>query len=222
MFNKNKFREFEPVKMKSFKSKKVILCIAIFLFVMALGFSYSFFVYNKDGSSHQLIAGNIYFKSTNDGNVSLTGLYPMSDSIGLLKGVKYKFDVVGYNLSNKAIHYGIYVNEGDEIKGKTRLCDSDIKLSLTKTVAGVTTTVLGPFNVNEFNRNILYTDTILGNISKENQVDIAYELTMWIDEKVLISDSVNEIPGRSIYTTEEFKNSYASIKLEVYGDFKEK
>ena len=222
MFNKDKFMEFEPIKRKKIKSKKVSIYIMIFLLIMTLGVSYSFFVYNKDGNSHTLIAGNIYLNSKDNGNVSLTGLYPMSDADGIKNGVKYQFDVSGYNLSSKTIYYGIYVNKGDEISNKTRLRDNDVKLYLTKTIDGVTSVIMGPYNVEEFNRNILYTDTISGNISKEDEVNVQYELTMWISDNVLISDSVTSLEGRSIYTTEEFKNSYASVKVEVYGDFVEK
>ena len=49
-----------------------------------------------------------------------------------------------------------------------------------------------------------------------------YKSSSIVFDNVLISDSVTELEGRSIYTTEEFKNSYASVKTEVYGDFKEK
>jgi len=222
MFIDGEFKEIVPVKKRKFKLKGLVLYVIIFVVVLALGVSYSFFVYNKDGNSQTLIAGNIYLNSKDNGNVSLTGLYPMSDDDGIKNGIKYQFDVSGYNLSNKPIYYGIYVNEGDKISNKTRLRDNDVKLYLTKTIDGVTSVVVGPYNAEEFNRNILYTDTIEGNISKENEVDIKYELTMWISDKVLISDSVTNIEGRSVYTTEEFKNSYASVKIEVYGDFTKK
>lgn len=218
----NEIKEFIPVKKKKFNLKGLTLYITLFIIVLTLSVSYSFFVYDKDGNSHTLIAGNIYLNSKDNGNISLTGLYPMSDVDGIKNGVKYQFDVSGYNLSNKTIYYGIYVNKGDEISNKTRLRDNDVKLYLTKTIDGVASVVMGPYNVEEFNRNILYNDTISGNISKENEVNIQYELTMWISDNVLISDSVTSLEGRSIYTTEEFKNSYASVKVEVYGDFVEK
>jgi len=222
MFVDGEFKEIVPIKKRKFKLKGLVLYINIFLIVLTLGVAYSFFVYDKDGNSHTLIAGNIYFNSKDNGNVSLTGLYPMSDADGIKKGVKYQFDVTGYNLSNKTIYYGIYVNKGEEISNKKRLRANDVKLYLTKTIDGVTSVVLGPYNVEEFNRNILYTDTIEGNISKENEVNIEYELTLWISDKVLISDSLTSLEGRSIYKTNEFKNSYASVKVEVYGDFVKK
>jgi len=220
MFVDGEFKEIVPIKKRKFKLKGLVLYINIFLIVLTLGVAYSFFVYDKDGNSHTLIAGNIYFNSKDNG--SLTGLYPMSDADGIKKGVKYQFDVTGYNLSNKTIYYGIYVNKGEEISNKKRLRANDVKLYLTKTIDGVTSVVLGPYNVEEFNRNILYTDTIEGNISKENEVNIEYELTLWISDKVLISDSLTSLEGRSIYKTNEFKNSYASVKVEVYGDFVKK
>ena len=214
--------EFVPIKKKKFKSKHVVTYITIFALIMTLGVSYSFFSYANNGTNQMLIVGNIYFNSSDKGNVSLTGLYPMSDKEGIDKGVKYQFDVSGYNLSDQTIYYGIYVNEGDDIPNKTRFRDNDIKLYLTETKDGKTEVVMGPSSIDEFNRNILHAGTIGSNISEEKSITIKYELTMWIDENVLISDSVVDLDGRSIYTSEEFRDSYASVKIEVYGDFIEK
>ena len=222
MFVDGEFKEIVPVKKRKIKLKGLMFFIPIFVIMLVFTVSYSFFFYNKEGNSHTLIAGNIYLNTTDNGNVSLTGLYPMSDTDGIKNGIKYRFDVSGYNLSNKTIYYGIYINKGDEITDKTRLRDGDVKLYLTKTINDVTSVVMGPYNVEEFNRNILYNDTFAGNISKENEVNVEYELTMWISDRVLISDSITNLDGRSIYTSEEFKNSYASVKVEVYGDFVEK
>ena len=210
------------LKKRFFNIKGLAIYIAIFAIVLTLGTSYAYFIYNKDGNSHELIAGNLYMNLTDDGSVSLTGLYPMSDSEGIKNGIKYNFEVSGYNLSNKSIYYGVYVNKGDKVPNKTRFRDSDIKFYLTETINGVTKQVSGPYSVDEINRNLLYANTVEGDISKDTPITISYQLTMWISDKVLISDSVTEMNGRSIYTTEEFKNSYASIKVEVYGDFTEK
>ena len=210
------------LKKRFFNIKGLAIYIAIFTLVLTLGTSYAYFLYSKDGNSHELIAGNIYMNTTDTGSVSLTGLYPMSDTEGIENGIKYNFDVTGYNLSNKTIYYGIYINKGDNVANKTRFRDEDIKFYLTETIDGVTSEVIGPYSVEEINRNVLHVDTVEGNIAKETPITISYELTMWISDNVLISDSVTELEGRSIYTTEEFKNSYASIKVEVYGDFMEK
>ena len=210
------------LKKRFFNIKGLAIYIAIFTLVLTLGTSYAYFLYSKDGNSHELIAGNIYMNTTDTGSVNLTGLYPMSDEEGIENGIKYNFDVSGYNLSNKTIYYGIYINKGDNVANKTRFRDEDIKFYLTETIDGVTSEVIGPYSVEEINRNVLHVDTVEGNIAKETPITISYELTMWISDNVLISDSVTELEGRSIYTTEEFKNSYASIKVEVYGDFMEK
>ena len=210
------------LKKRFFNIKGLAIYIAIFTLVLTLGTSYAYFLYSKDGNSHELIAGNIYMNTTDTGSVNLTGLYPMSDEEGIENGIKYNFDVSGYNLSNKTIYYGIYINKGDNVANKTRFRDEDIKFYLTETIDGVTSEVIGPYTVEEINRNVLHVDTVEGNIAKETPITISYELTMWISDNVLISDSVTELEGRSIYTTEEFKNSYASIKVEVYGDFMEK
>lgn len=213
----------EPIIKKKKKIPKgLFIMLTVFGLVLTLGLTYAYFIYEEQGNSHELIAGSLYMNSTNSGNVSLTGLYPMTNKDGIENGIKYNFTVEGHNLTDKDIYYGVYVNKGSEVANKTRFKDSDIKLYLTEKIGDEIKVVYGPSTLDEFNRSIIYAKTIPASTKKDQSINISYQLTMWLDEKVLISDTVTQLPGRSIYTSEQFKNSYASIKLEVYGDFKEK
>ena len=51
-----------------------------------------------------------------------------------------------------------------------------------------------------------------------SEIEINYELRMWINRDILISDT----DPLADYTTSVYKNSYANVKLEVYGDFEKK
>ena len=158
----------------------------------------------------------------NTSTESKTNLYPMTSSDGMIKGTKYKFKVEGYNESKKDMSYGIYINQGTNQSGKTRLNDSDIMMVLKETKNGETKVVYGPGSLENFNNTLIYSNTINKETIKDNKVSIEYELTTWVSEKVLISDTVKDMEGRSIYTQKDFNNSYASLKVEVVGDFTEK
>ena len=204
---------------KQIKYNTLFLILAIFL----LGISYAFFAYyrvsNKDTS---IVAGGIYMRMTTTSLDNKTNMYPMSSSDGMVKGTKYKFKVEGYNESKKDISYGIYINQGEYQSSKVRLNDSDIMMVLKETKNGETKVVYGPGSLEEFNNTLIYSNTIDKDIAKSNKVSIEYELTTWVSEKVLISDTVKDKEGRSVYTQKNFSNSYTSLKVEVVGDFEPK
>ena len=204
-------------KKKIFNVKGLVIYIAIFAIVLTLGTSYAYFIYNQEGNEHNAIAGSLFMDIESDNAINITGMYPMTDEDGIKNGVKYNFSVSGYNTTDKDIYYGVYVLDGDEIKNKTRFKHSDIKIYLEETVNGETKIVYGPVNLQDFNESLIHVNTVDKNIAKDKEITIDYTLTMWIDQRVLISDTEKDIPGRSIYTTEEFKNSYASLKVEVEG-----
>ena len=187
------------------------------LLLAIVGTSYAFFIYYGEGNNHVAIAGNLYMNVTDDKAVNLSGLYPMTDEQGIDNGVKYNFSVSGYNMSSKDINYGVYVIDGDEIENKTKLRYTDIKVYLEETINGETTVVYGPVNLQDFNKSLIHVNTVNANTSKDEKIEIDYTLTMWIDERVLISDTETNVSGRSIYTVDEFKNSYTSLKIFVEG-----
>ena len=201
------------------KYNVLFLLLAIFLF----GVSYAFFAYNRVSTKDtSIVAGGIYMRMINTSTESKTNLYPMTSSDGMVKGTKYKFKVEGYNESKKDISYGIYINQGTNQSGKTRLNDSDIMMVLKETKNGETKVVYGPGSLENFNNTLIYSNTINKETIKDNKVSIEYELTTWVSEKVLISDTVKDMEGRSVYTQKDFNNSYTSLKVEVVGDFTEK
>ena len=129
--------------------------------------------------------------STTEGN-----LKPMTDEEGKKEGKKYNFSVEGYNTSDKDIYYGVYLNYGEEIEGKTRFKDEDIMIYLTETKEGETKEVFGPGRLSDFNEELIYANTIDGGIEKEEKVEIDYELRVWLREDIVIDDEKKEIAGK--------------------------
>ena len=204
------------------KKKLMYVIVSSIIALFILGTSFSIYTYNKIGGKQgQVVLGNIYM-SANEKSITLNEIRPMDINEGLTNGSKYQFSVEGYNTSSKNIYYGVYINYGDEISTKSRFKDEDIMMYLTETKNGETREVYGPGSLKDFNDKLIYASTIDAAIKKEEKVDIDYELTVWLSDKILISDTVQEYEGKNIYTTEEYENSYASISVKVEGDFEEK
>ena len=213
----NVYKKFES----KFKKKIILFVLVIGIIALITKVSLSVFQYVNVGTTSTLVLGDIYMASK-DKDLTLNELRPLDATEGKINGSKYKFSVEGYNTSNKDIYYGIYINYGNEVEEKTRFKDEDIMLYLTETKDGITRDVYGPGSLKDFNDTLIYASTIDGEIKKEEKIELDYELTVWLSEKVLISDTETNIAGRSIYTTSEYENSYASVAVKVYGDFTEK
>ena len=66
--------------MKNRNNKKVILTVMFvaILTVIVIGTSFAFFNYTRTGSANTLKVGRISFNHTQDGNITLTNIFPMS------------------------------------------------------------------------------------------------------------------------------------------------
>ena len=203
------------------KRKRLLLFCIICCIILVFGVSWGIFKYSKYSSNASLVLGDIYM-SSKENNILLNKLEPMSPNEGIEKGSKYNFSVEGYNTSNKDIYYGVYLNYGNEESGKTRFKDEDMMMYLTETKNGETKAVYGPGSVKDFNDKMIYASTIDSDTKKDEKIEIDYELTVWLSDNILISDTEESFEGKNIYTTNEYQNGYASINVKVYGDFEEK
>ena len=203
------------------KRKRLLLFCIICCIILVFGVSWGIFKYSKYSSNASLVLGDIYM-SSKENNILLNKLEPMSPNEGIERGSKYNFSVEGYNTSNKDIYYGVYLNYGNEESGKTRFKDEDMMMYLTETKNGLTKAVYGPGSVKDFNDKMIYASTINSETKKDEKIEIDYELTVWLSDNILISDTEESFEGKNIYTTNEYQNGYASINVKVYGDFEEK
>ena len=154
------------VEFKKKSNRKTSLIIGILLVIsIGVGITFALYKYSKVGDNQELIAGDIYMKAISNEVTSGT-LKPMDKEEGKVNGNKYKFKIEGYNSSKKDIYYGIYLNHGEEIENKQRFNDEDIVVYLTETKDGETKEVFGPGRLSDFNRNMIYANTISGNIEK--------------------------------------------------------
>ena len=128
----------------------------------------------------------------------------------------FEFTVGGKNTTtNKDIWYEIVLSYGDNHPTRTtRIRDDLLKFRLVETKDGVETTVVDNKSYSNLNNHRIWVDTINKNTTTE--VTHTYRLYMWIDNNAVIGN-VNQD-----YTMEEWNDVYASIKVNVTGDFNEK
>ena len=114
----------EPILVKKKKKnyKSLILILGILL-ISVIGGSYAFFTYEKESETNtSVIAGSIYLESKDNGDVSVSGMYPMTDEEGKKDGVKYNFNIKGHNESKKGRTCRILNLEGKLEKTNGRFC----------------------------------------------------------------------------------------------------
>ena len=197
-------------------NKKTILITSIILGVLILTISltYAVFSMSRTGQNSSLVVGDVYMHYANGNkSINLTSAMPSEtyDATSF-----FEFTIDGKNTTtNKDIWYEIILKHGDDITGKTRIKDNLLKFTLTETKNGTTTTVFDGRSYNDLTNKRIWVNTINKNTTSE--VSITYRLYMWISNATNIGNTEDVD-----YTTEEWKNIFASIKVDVAGDFNEK
>ncbi len=196
------------------KNKKIIIITSIILGVLILTISltYAVFSMSKTGQNSNLVVGDIYMHYNETNQIQMEGAMPSEtyDATSF-----FEFTIDGKNTTtNKDIWYEIILKHGDEVSGKTRIKDNLLKFTLTETKNGTTTTVFDGRSYGNLTNKRIWVNTINKNTTSE--VSITYRLYMWISNNTVIGN-VNQD-----YTIDEWKNIFASIKVDVAGDFNEK
>ena len=200
--------------MKNNKKTIIIISIILGVLVLTIGLTYSIFTISKTGKNSNLVVGDVYMHYANGSNaINLTNVLPTEtyDATSF-----FEFTIDGKNTTtNKDIWYEIILKHGDEVSGKTRIKDNLLKFTLTETKNGTTTTVFDGRSYNDLTSKRIWVNTINRNTTSE--VSITYRLYMWISNDTVIGNT-NDVD----YTMEEWENIFASIKVDVAGDFDEK
>ncbi len=188
--------------------KKVISIslIIILILVVTLGISYSIFNFLGVGTNNQVaITGDIYMHYNGSDTITLTNMIPMSESEALARTDNvFNFTITGKNTSNKDIYYGIYLEEGAEQTGKTRIKPSDVMVYLESDGDKL----VNSLRYQDFTNHI-YVDMIPANTT--NEISKNYSLRVWLREGIIVSDT----ESNASYTTEEWNNCYLSLRVRV-------
>ena len=193
------------------------MIIIIIVTLITIGISYAIFTYSKTGDVQQLVVGNVYmkFKEGKD-SINLTNMFPeTAEDARKRDDNTITFTIEGLNTTtDKDIYYEIKLLYGDNFEGKTRFKDKELKFDLIEKVGDESKLVLDAVNYNTINDTKIWVNTI----NRDSETEISYQLRMWISDDVTVSDTSQQ----ASYTTSEYINKYASVKIGVYGDFQEK
>ena len=128
----------------------------------------------------------------------------------------FEFTIDGKNTTtNKDIWYEVVLSKGDNLEGKTRIKDNLLKFRLVEIKDNEETIVVDNKSYGDLTSKRIWVNTINKNTTSE--ISVTYRLYMWIssDTNIGNTDDVD-------YTMEEWNNIFASIKVNVSGDFNEK
>ena len=200
----------------------MFIVIGLFTVLLLLGgTAYAWFSYRSEGGNNQIIAGDIYL-TMSEGNeeIELTNIFPETKEEARARNDNFiTFELKSINTSNRILYYEILLNHGtDKSSPKTRYNDADLRFDLVELDSSdnEVTYLLSDVNYDTLVNKRIYADSVDANTT--NEITRKYKLRMWLSEDVIISDS----QPNANYTTDEYKNKYANVKVSVNGDFTEK
>ena len=194
------------------KKKIVILTSITGIIILILGIAYAIFNYQENTSNQQLILGDIYMHYNETNAVSIENALPGADYKDY-----FEFTISGKNTyKQKDIYYDIKLSRGETPSGKTeenRIPDEYLKFKLVEVGEDDTETeIFKDKTYTDLTNHIIHVETIPKNTTEE--INKTYRLYMVISDKLLIGN----IP-EAVFTQEEWPNVFASIKVNVSGDF---
>ena len=198
------------------KNQKII--IGISLIVVLLGVSFAWFNYYQEGNNQKLVAGDIYLLLTEQGDsILLENALPENAEEARARNDNYiDFTVTGKNTSSKDIYYQIELLEGTANGTKTRLDSEDLAFDLySLNDQDEETLLLDAVSYEDLNNHKIWVDYV----EKETATEISkkYRLRMWLAQKIVYGE------GYGVkYNTDEFANSFTSVKIAVNGNLEEK
>lgn len=199
------------------KKRLIIMVSVMSLSLLCIfGASYAWFMYRGEtGESSFLIAGDISLTMTEGtDNITLLNVIPQTkEEARRSNNNTLTFTVSGTNTTGRSIAYNILLNRGSNVSGKDRFSDDELVFDLVELDANNNETYL----VSAQSFNILSDTSIYDNIiaSQEENVSHKYRLRLWLNENVIISDTYT---GAHAYTTSDYKNRYATVKISVRGE----
>ena len=207
--------------MKNNKRKIIQGSIIGVLIGTLVSVSYAFFTYTRTGTSNnQLVTGNIWMKYGETNTLTLENAMPRS---GPVENKYFEFTIEGTNTTeDKDIWYDISLTHGElpTINKVTknedqRIEDKYLRFRLVEVENNVenSTPLLDNKKYNDLTNRRIYVDKI----GHGQTVNKTYRLYMWIDNSVGIGNT-----SSARYSTTEWNDLFASIKVNVTGDFDEK
>lgn len=192
--------------------KKLIIFMTVFSIITLLGITFAFYYYQREGqNNNEIVTGNIYmhFNETGD-ELYLQNTFPETRE----EAFSHDDNVITFTVDAKNeyqikdLYYGISLNLGDEIEGKTRVNPEHIMIYLEKDGDPV----VDGIRFNDWNEQRIWAEKIAANTT--NEIVHEYSLRIWIDENVIISDT----DPNADYPALSWTNHYITLKVGVDGE----
>ena len=204
------------------KDKKVLILVVVITVILlfTVGVTYAFFNYNRTGTNNsQLVVGDIYMHYNETNTISLTDVMP-GDGYDINNPNSYfEFTINGKNTNTQNdIWYDVILSHGDVPNGKTennRIPDKYLKFRLVEVIDGSENEIIVDETYININNRRIYVATIPKNTQTE--ITRIYRLYVVVSENLTIGNT-----GGAVYSLEEWENAFASVKVNVTGDFNEK
>ena len=200
------------------KSKKIVITVFALVILTLLGVAYAWFSYYQESDENNvLIAGDIYMVLDSEMNMlNLSNVVPISAEKARSKTDNIiTFTVEGTNTSGKDIYYELQLQEGTAQSG-TRFNPDSLAFDLYEVINNEDVLLLDAVSFDDFNNHKIWVDKIPAGTNTE--ITKTYKLRAWLAEKVGISDTY----AGADYTTSEFSNLYATVKVGAEGKITKK
>ena len=202
--------------MNNKKKELIILGIVTLVLLVTLGVTYAIFTFSKTSVKSELIAGDIYMRYKETKGISLENAMPRTnyDPNGY-----FEFTIEGKNTyTEKDIIYDVVLDYGDapsDANRTIRIEDKYLHFRLVEVVNDEEQEIFNDKKYNNIQNKRIYVNTIPKNTT--TNTSHVYRLYMWIGSEVGIGNT-----SSANYSVEDWNKVYASVKVNVTGDFNEK
>ena len=200
------------------KRKKVLIIgvVITVILLFTVGITYAAFNYNRTGTNNsQLVAGDIYMHYNETNELTITNAMPQST---YTENNYFEFTIDGKNTyTEQDIWYEIVLSHGDNHETRTeRLRDDLLKFRLVEVVDGIEEELVTNQSYDDLTNQRIWVDTIPRNTNTE--IIKTYRLYMWVSDSIRIGNTTDADYDVDTWNTDV----YASVKVNVTGDFNEK
>jgi len=197
--------------------RKILIPVIITLIlIITMGATYAFFNYSQTGNtSSKLIAGDIWMNYRGVNNINIQDAMPGDDYDSSDPDNYFEFTITGTNnYSEKDIYYEIKLNKGVVPENKTeedRIPDEYLKFRLVSVVNNVETEIFTNQTYDSITNKVIHIETIPKSTSTYNKT---YRLYFVLSDEIIIGNTSN-----AIYDMESWSQAFASVRVDVSGDF---
>ena len=195
------------------KEKKVLIIgvVITVILLFTVGITYAAFNYNRTGTNNsQLVVGDIYMHYNEINELIISDAMPQSTYD---ENNYFEFTITGKNTHlENMVFYNIQLAKGDAENSKVRIADKFLKFRLVEVLGETENILIDNKSYETINNTVIYS----GNIPKQTNEEIVhtYRLYMWIDGNIKVGNTSD-----ADYTFDEWNNLYASIKVNVNGEY---